>query len=489
MKLSDESNVQQKHIGPVEGVPSPVAPPRPQAPLAPLPVRPGPRRGPVRSQPGGIRAILAIDALALLLVLASGPAAYLWLDQSHPGPVAVAIATAQPAPSAVADASPGGSASSQPGYQASGKPTSAPSMVFGSGAWTQAEPQPKAVWASASVRLHDGRIMVIGGAASQSSFDAVAIAAIFDPATGHWSRVTDMLQPRAYATAVTLNDGSVLVAGGSRNGQPLDTAERYIPDSGTWVAAGRLNLPRTQGELTLLADGRALATGGGIEGGPTWSSTASAEIFNPKTSQWSLVPPMAVARVRHTAVLLPDGEVLVAGGATTFHLDAGIVTASAELFNPRTNSWRAAASMPEPRYVHRSVLLHDGRVLLAGGWYAMSNADPSHETAVIYDPATDKWSATGSMTTARAEFGLAMLPDGRVLVAGGTDKSYSLTVTAELFDPVTGSWTPTGNLKVATMWSAIQTLADGRVLISGGGLDASAIKVTAACEIYSPTSR
>jgi hypothetical protein len=371
----------------------------------------------------------------------------------------------------------------------SGKPTPAPSLIFGSGIWSQADPQPQAAWASAVVRLHDGRIMVIGGAASGSSYDAVATAATFDPATGHWSRVTDMLQPRAYATAVTLNDGSVLVAGGSRNGQPLDTAERYIPDAGTWVAAGRLNLPRTQGELTLLADGRALATGGGIEGGPTWSSTASAEIFNPKTSQWSLVPPMAVARARHTAVLLPDGEVLVAGGATTFHLDAGIVTASAELFNPRTNSWRAAASMPEPRYVQGSVLLHDGRVLLAGGWYAMSNADPSHETAVIYDPATDKWSATGSMTTARAEFGLAMLPDGRVLVAGGTDKDYNLTVTAELFDPVTGSWTPTGNLKVATMWSAIQTLADGRVLISGGGLDASATKVTAACEIYSPTSR
>jgi hypothetical protein len=486
MKLSDESSVQHKHIGPSR---PPVVPPRPSP--ASIPVSSlGSARGPRRSATGsGVRAILAIDALALVLVLASGPAAYLWLDQSHPGPVAVASGTARPAPSAVADASPGSSPSSGPGAQVSGKPTPTPSLVFGNGTWAGADSQPQAAWASAVVRLHDGRIMVIGGAASQSSNDAVATAAIFDPATGHWSRVTDMLQPRAYATAVTLNDGSVLVAGGSRNGQPLDTAERYIPDSGTWVAAGRLNLPRTQGGLTLLADGRALATGGGIEGGPTWNSTASAEIFNPKTSQWSLVPPMAVARARHTAVLLPDGEVLVAGGATTFHLDAGIVSASAELFNPRTNSWRAAASMPEPRYVHESVLLHDGRVLLAGGWYAMSNADPSHETAVIYDPATDKWSATGSMTTARAEFGLAMLLDGRVLVAGGTDKNYNLTVTAELFDPVTGSWTPTGNLKVATMWSAIQTLADGRVLISGGGLDASATKVTAACEIYSPTSR
>ena len=95
-----------------------------------------------------------------------------------------------------------------------------------------------------------------------------------------------MLQPRAYAMAVTLADGSVLVAGGSHDGQPLDTAERYNPDNGTWVAAGRLNLPRTEGTLTLLQDGRVLAAGGGIEGAPGWASTASAEVFDPKTGVW-----------------------------------------------------------------------------------------------------------------------------------------------------------------------------------------------------------
>jgi len=106
-----------------------------------------------------------------------------------------------------------------------------------------------------------------------TSTDAVATATVFDPATGHWSAVTDMLQPRAYPMAVTLADGSVLVAGGSRNTQPLDTAERYNPDNGTWVAAGRLNLPRAHETLTLLNDGRVLAAGGGIEGGPGWAST------------------------------------------------------------------------------------------------------------------------------------------------------------------------------------------------------------------------
>ena len=189
----------------------------------------------------------------------------------------------------------------------------------------------------------------------------------------------------------------MLVAGGSRNGQPLDTAERYNPATDTWVAAGRLNLPRTQGTLTLLRDGRVLAAGGGVEAGPDWNSTASVELFDPKSGAWTLTAHMSVARARQTATLLADGEVLVAGGATTFHGETGSVTANAELYDPKAGTWRAAAPMSHPRYVHGAALLPDGRVLVAGGWYATSNSDPSHETAEIYDPAANRWTATGSM--------------------------------------------------------------------------------------------
>jgi N-acetylneuraminic acid mutarotase len=295
-----------------------------------------------------------------------------------------------------------------------------------------------------------------------------------------------MLQQRAYAMAVVLADGSVLVAGGSRNGQPLDTAERYYPSTDTWVAAGRLNLPRTQGTLTLLPDGRVLAAGGGIEGTPGWNSTASAEIFDPKTGVWSMTAPMSVARARHTATLLPDGEVLVTGGATTFHGDTGAVTATADLYNPKPGKWRAAAPMSRPRYVHGAALLPDGRVLVAGGWYATSNSDPSHETAEIYDPAANDWTATGSMATARAEYGLVSLPDGRVLAAGGIDRSYKVQAGAELYDPDTGIWQATGKLATATMGSAVEVLPDGQVLIAGGAMDAVASKVTGVCELYTP---
>jgi len=449
-----------------------------------------PRIRPSRTFESGIGAILMIDALALLLVIASGPAAYLWMDSSHPSPI---IATAAPGASATPtpEATSGPSASSLPGGSPSSVPVvsggASPKLVAGDGTWARTDPLPQATWATASVTLHDGRVIALGGATAQSSFDAVASALIFDPATGHWTAATDMLQPRAYAMAVTLADGSVLVAGGSRDGQPLDTAERYYPGNGTWVAAGRLNIPRTQGALTLLKDGRVLATGGGIEGGPDWNATASAEIFDPAGGTWTMVAPMAVARARHTATLLLDGEVLVAGGATTFHGDAGFVTAKAEIFDPGTNSWRPAAPMSKPRYVHAATLLIDGRVLVAGGWYATSNSDPSHNTAEIYDPATNTWAATGSMTGARADYSLVRLADGRVLAAGGVDPAYTVQASSEIYDPATGVWAATGKLMVGTMWPAVGLLPDGRVLIAGGALDALAAHLTAACQIYSPT--
>jgi hypothetical protein len=452
------------------------------------------RRG--RTLESGALPILLIDALALLLVVAAGPAAFLYLDSSHPSPiVATAPPGAQSSPTAAPGGTPGVGASSVPGASppagssGSPAPVQSPKLVVGNGTWAQVDPLPQALWATASASLRDGRIMVIGGATGESSFDAVASATMFDPATNRWSPATAMLQPRAYAMAVTLADGSVLVAGGSRNGQPLDTAERYYPGNGSWVAAGRLNLPRTQGTLTVLQDGRVLAAGGGIEGTPGWTSTSSTEVFDPKTGAWSIGAPMEVERARHTATLLPDGRVLVTGGATTYQGDVGSVTATAELYDPKANSWRHAASMSTPRYVHGAALLTDGRVLVAGGWYATSNTDPSHETAEIYDPATDRWSATASMAHGRAEFGLVKLPDGRVLAAGGDDPAYKVQASSELYDPVAGFWQPMGNLAAPVMWPAIQALPDGRVLMASGALDALAAHVTAVCEIFAPAPR
>ena len=356
--------------------------------------------------------------------------------------------------------------------------------VVGDGTWTKAASMPRGLWGSGSAVLRDGRVMVIGGATGASSNDATAAVSIFDPAGGSWSAATPMLQARAYPMVVRLADGSVLVAGGSLNGQPLDTAERYNPSNGTWVAAGRMNLPRTQGNLILLQDGRALATGGGIEGAPGWASTASIELFDPAKGVWTLGAPMSVPRARHTATLLPTGDVLVAGGGTTFHGDVGKVTSNVEIYTPRTNSWRAVAPMSIPRYTHEAALLADGRVLVAGGWSAMTSDDVSKASTEIFDPATDRWSAGPPLENARAEFVLVRMPGGRVLAIAGVDRSGRLLDSAELLDVAADAWAPTGKLAEARMWPAVALLPDGRVLMAGGATDVNANRRSIMCEIY-----
>jgi len=449
---------------------------------------PAPPVRPKRPAESGFVPIFLIDALALLLVVATGPAAWLWIDSSHAAPVVpVASPAASPSVDLVLHSSLPASPSPEP--LPSIVPGKSPQLVFGTGTWAKVDSLSVPIWGSASAVLKDGRVLVVGGAAGASSQQASDLVSVFNPVSGHWTTATSMLQPRAYPMAVTLSDGSVLVAGGSRNGQPLDTAERYNPANGTWVTAGRLNIPRSQGSLVVMADGRVLATGGGIEGAPGWSSTASVEIYDPKTGRWTMGPPMMVARARHTATLLPDGEVLVSGGATTYHGEIGSVTATAELYNPHSNQWRQAASMSIPRYVHQAALLTDGRVLVAGGWSFTANSDPSKSSAEIYDPHTDTWVATGSLATARAEFVMLRVGDGRVLAVDGIDANYRLLSTSEVFDPPTGAWTASGKLQVALMWPAAALLQDGRVLIAGGATDIGGSGRTATCELYAPAPR
>jgi hypothetical protein len=451
-------------------------------------MRPTNRRPSNRPLSGGVGAILLIDLLALMIVLASAPAAWLWLDSSRPSPIAAGAGAtpgsqqSSPAPGGSVAPSGGPGASAGASNAASSGPS--PKLAYGDGTWAPAESLPHAEWGAGSAVLRDGRVLVAGGAFGSSSSSATDSVTIYDPATGHWSAATHMLQPRAYPMVVTLADGSVLVAGGSRNLQPLDTAERYYQD-GTWVAAGRLNVPRTQGTLTVLGDGRVLAAGGGIEGSPGWASTASAETFDPRTGLWSLAAPMSVSRAFQTATLLGNGDVLVAGGATTYNGTHGTVTNTAEVYTPKSNSWRSASPMSVARYADAAALLPDGRLLAAGGWSFTANTDLSLASAEIYDPASNAWTATGSLNDARGSLVMAALPDGRLLAVAGVDPAYRVLASTEIYDSKLGTWQMTGRLPVALERPAMGTLPDGRVVVAGGAIDATAGHLTAVCAVYS----
>jgi N-acetylneuraminic acid mutarotase len=437
----------------------------------------------------GISAILAIDALALAAVLASAPAAFVWLDGSKPSPIAVGPTSphaASPTPTAPAGS---GAATPQPSQAAptvTAVPT--PRILYGDGTWDGLPPMPLALWGSADVVLDNGQVLVIGGASGPSSTSAVAAVEVFDPQSQRWAAAAPMLQARAYPAVALLPDGSVLVAGGSRNGVPLDSTERYFPDTGTWVSAGALSAPRTQASATTLLDGRVLILGGGSEASPGYRSTNAAELFDPATGKWTPTTPMSTARAFHTATLLPNGEVLVAGGASIYHGARGKVVATAEIYDPESATWHNAPNMSVARYHHTAAPLPDGRVLVAGGWALTTNSDKSLATAEIYDPAKNAWTRTGSMATGRARAVVTPLPDGRVLVATGVDPAYRAMATAEIWSASTGRWQLTGKLGTAVMWPAFALLLDGRVLIAGGALDAVAAHETSVAALYTPTS-
>ncbi|WP_437909796.1 kelch repeat-containing protein [Sorangium sp. So ce327] len=243
-------------------------------------------------------------------------------------------------------------------------------------------------------RLHDGTVLV-------TSHDRVDR---FNPATGEWEGAAPMLRTHGLGTATLLQDGRVLVTGGSDA-----SAEVYDPAADAWTWVAPTNTQRYHHSATLLQDGRVLVAGG--------DEVAGAEVYDPSAGVWTPVASMSQARGSHKATLLPDGRVLVVGGNSE-----GIALATAELYDPASDIWTPAAEMVARRYATKTVLLADGRVLLAGNLGVQYSLD---YTVELYDPATDIWSLGPAMDLPITEYVPVRLDDGRVLMVGGELGSIS----------------------------------------------------------------
>ena len=312
-----------------------------------------------------------------------------------------------------------------------------------------------------STLLPDGKVFVTGGLDSYEN--ALASAEIYDPATGRFTDAGTMNSKRAGHSATLLPNGSVLIAGGaySKNDwETLSSAEIYDPATGRFTQTASLKTARMGHEATLLSDGRVLITGG-TSANRDARLVASAEIYDSTTDAFTEAGTMSEARVDHTATLLPNGKVLVTGGYGIKDSSSGL-TSSAELYDPATNSFSPVASMNFHRYKHSAVLLNDGNVLIAGG-IASYPDKPRYTTAELFDSATNSFVKTGDMILDRFKVKNAavLLRDGKALIAGG---SWGL----EIYDPATGRFSFKPSQMMTRYYSTATLLPDGRVVIIGG---------------------
>jgi hypothetical protein len=330
--------------------------------------------------------------------------------------------------------------------------------------------------------LADGSVLIVGGFAFGDG--PLASATRYVPVTRVFSQTGQLATARGSHSATLLPDGKVLVAGGGTASWTggyttfLASAELYDPATGTFTATGAMATARESHTATRLNDGRVLIAGGQDR---LDHAVASAEIYDPSTGTFSATGSMTVARAFHTATPLSDGRVLIVGGnAGTWSFD-GPFYASAEIYDPKTGKFNPTGSMATPRGWHIATLLGDGRVLVAGGEYA--GADLA--SAEIYNPKTGKFSSTGSMTVARLYAAAASLSDGRVLITGGGSDyaSGQFLKSAELYDPATGRFGATGSMTDGRTNHVATGLLDGRVLVTGGY---GAVAPLASAEIYDP---
>ncbi|HZZ91816.1 MAG TPA: kelch repeat-containing protein [Usitatibacter sp.] len=292
-----------------------------------------------------------------------------------------------------------------------------------------------------------------------------------------WPEAGPLHVARAGHTATLLRDGRVLVAGGDGGGMGT-SVETYDPATGRWTMAAPLHLSRSGHTATLLADGRVLVLGGHFTYAPSaavFVIAPTGEIYDPAIDSWELVAGPLTPRIAFTATLLPDGEVLVAGG-----VDAGDDTvAPCELYDPATGRWMTTGSFIM-RWGHTSTALADGRVLVTGGYGDDMLMLPLPD-AQVYDPAAGRWTYAGMMNIARGQHAASLLADGRVMVTGGlwrdccgmvgSQGGYFRAGTlaaSEIYDPSTNAWSPGPELGTAREMHTATVLRDGSLLVAGG---------------------
>ena len=325
-------------------------------------------------------------------------------------------------------------------------------------------------------RLNDGRILAVGGYITTST-GAVTTVEIFDPSAnggvGAWSLGPDLPLKRYAHTATKLSDGRVLIAGGRSTGA-TNTSTVFDPaansGAGGWTdVVATMPAGTYDGQRAILLDDGRVMVSGGTQGGWSTSTAYFNAAANSGNGGWTSGPAMGIARWLHQITRLDDGRYLFSGGS-----NGSGYTTSVQYFDPAGNAgagaFSAATALPVGQANHRTILLDDDRVLLIGNNGTSAN--------YIFDrtgnAGAGSWTVVTSTPTSQRNYaGIHKFANGTVMVVGGSKivQSQGLQIkNLELFDPDSSTWqTLVGALPVSkSIYYTAVALDDGRALFIGG---------------------
>jgi WD40 repeat protein len=331
--------------------------------------------------------------------------------------------------------------------------------------------------------LGSGKVLIAGGYTPMPGGSAATTkrAELFDPATGIFTPVSDMTSPRDSHTATLLPNGKVLITGGLlrtifNNVTYLSSAELFDPATASFTPVASMSAPRQRHTATLLGNGKVLIVGG--DSSPSDGTLNTAELFDSETGTFTSLPnPMSEPRTSHTATLLPSGKILIAGGYKLVGPGA-VGTNTAELLDPVSGIFTSLApnTMTSIRLQHTATLLPNGKVLITGG-STDSSVYPTANTAELFDPSTGTFTLIASiMTSPRSTHTATLLPNGKVLLTGGYNGGVgfpgspgtAFTNAAESFDPVSETFLPLPPMTTGRALHTATLLTSGEILIVGG---------------------
>ncbi len=291
------------------------------------------------------------------------------------------------------------------------------------GNWIELDSMNIARGGHAIVELPNGNILVSGNGIDSSHSDAE----IYDFSLGKWRMTTPMNVPRVSHALILLNTGKVLAIGGYKE----QSCELFDPVSEIWSMTDSIPTYRWfNPSVTELANGNILVTGGGYIDTTTWDDyiLSNAEIYNIVTERWEIATPMKTSRWQHTATLLHDGKVLIAGG-----FNKNLSTNECEIYDPVVDSWTLVEPMLENRWNHSAILLKNGSVFVSGG----NPIYPWLKSCEVYDVNENQWFSVNDMLAYRTGHKIYYLSEiDKLYILGGDAQPETTEDTWEIYDPI-----------------------------------------------------